>query len=435
MSMLSFSGARRPGSRRSAPAERPPGPDVGPERVRVDRIGLDGDGIATLGDGAAAFLPLTLPGEQVFARPMARRGAGWAADGEVLEPSAARVIPPCRHFGPCGGCSLQHWADAPYAAWKCGQAGAAELARTPPGGRRRMQLSLAKDGRTVRIGLHERRSRAVVDMQECPVLHPALFAAAQGLRPVLARMGALRREGSALFNLLDSGPDLLLRTDGELTTTDRVALAAYAAAHGMPRVAWARGEGPAEPAAVLGPVALRFGTVDVSPPPGAFLQASREGEAAIVAAVLSAVPAKLVGRSWAAELFAGCGTITLPLASRLRVVAWEGDAEAHAALQAASAGQRVEVRRRDLQRQPPTVAELKGAAMLVLDPPWAGAGAVLPGIAASGVRRVVYVSCNPAALARDEAVLAEAGYRRTATTAVDQFLWSPRVEVVAVFDR
>ena len=427
MSMRSSSAARRPASPPSE-ADRP-----GVERLRIDRRGADGDGGGPLADGTPAYAPLTLPGEEILARPVARRGAGWAVEAEVLSPSQERAVPPCRHFGPCGGCALQHWADAHYAGWKEALAGGAPRRRTPPGARRRIQLAMERQDGSVRIGLHARRSHAVVNMQECVILHPALFAAVQALRPVLARLGALRREGSALFNLLDTGPDLLLRTDRELTATDRTALAAYAEAARVPRVWWARGDDAAEPAAVLGPASVCFGGRTVTPPPGAFLQASREGEAAIVAAVLDAVPSKLTGRSWAAELFAGCGTISLPLSERLRVVAWEGDRAAHAALRAA--GGRVDARLRDLARQPLTAAELKGAAIVVLDPPWAGAGAVMPAIAASGVRRILYVSCNPAALARDETALTRAGYRRTATTAIDQFLWSARVEAVAVYDR
>ena len=414
-------------------ARRPASPPSEAERLLIDRIGSDGDGVGTRGDGTPAYAALTLPGEEVLARPVARRGAGWAVEAEVEAPSPERVPAPCRHFGPCGGCALQHWADTPYAAWKELLAGGAPLRRTPPGARRRMQLAIERHGGAVRVGLHGRRSHAVVDMHECVVLHPALFAAVQALRPVLARLGALRRGGSALFNLLDTGPDLLLRTDGELTSADRTVLAGYAAAARVPRVWWARNDDAPEPAAVTGPATVRFGSHAVHPPPGAFLQASREGEAAIVAAVLDAVPARLTGRSWAAELFAGCGTISLPLSARLRVVAWEGDRAAHAALRAA--GGRVDARMRDLVRQPPSATELKGAAMIVLDPPWAGAAPVMPGLVASGVPRIVYVSCNPAALARDEALLARAGYRRVATTAVDQFLWSARVEVVAVYDR
>ena len=177
-----------------------------------------------------------------------------------------------------------------------------------------------------------------------------------------------------------------------------------------------------------------FGNTRVEPPPGAFLQASPQAESAIVAAVLVAIPARRTARSRAIELYAGCGTISFPLAAHLRVQAYEGDPQAAACLRRAQAGTHLEAIHRDLARQPLSAKELSGAAMIVLDPPYAGAPAQMPQIAASRVPRVVYVSCNPGALARDAAVLAQAGYRLVSAVPIDQFLWSAQVECVAVFE-
>lgn len=387
-------------------------------------MGADGDGVAALPNGAALFLPDTLPGELVQPGPLARRGEGWTADATILEASADRIVPPCPHFGPCGGCTLQHWRDGSYAVWKAGQVtdalrrmGAAsvptpDLARTPSAARRRMDLAIRRDGPAVRIGLHRRRSRDIVDMHACPVLHPALFALIQALRPVLQRLTGLRRDGSAVVNLLDSGPDLLLRTDGELTSGDRTLLTALANAHGLPRISWAPGlargsQGQPEPACLLRPPTTAFSGVETVIPPGAFLQASREGEAVIVAAVLAALP-PLPAKTRILELFAGCGSITHALAQRGRVQAYEGDLAAYAALRRA-ANPRVLAVQRDLARQPLQAAELKGAGAVVLDPPHGGALAQMPALATSGAP-IVYVSCNPAALARDGRLLLQAGY-------------------------
>jgi 23S rRNA (uracil1939-C5)-methyltransferase len=290
----------------------------------------------------------------------------------------------------CGGCALQHWADAPYAAWKrdrvaealawAGYANppVAEPARTPPRARRRADLALrrAPDG-AVAIGFHARGSAAVLDLAACHVLAPPLFALLDPLRAVLRGLAALRREGSAILNLLDTGPDLLLRTDATLVPADRAALAAFARAHAIPRIAHALGDGAPEPAAQLGPATIRFAGLAVAPPPGAFLQSSPQGEAAIVAAVLAGLPERLPARARIADLYAGIGTLSFPLAARARVAALEGNAEAQAALDAAARGAdaRVEARRRDLARQPLTPAELAGFAAAVLDPPHAGAAA------------------------------------------------------------
>ena len=411
-------------------------------------MGADGDGVAALPGGTSLFLPDTLPGELVQPGALARRGEGWTSEARVLEPALDRVPPPCPHFGPCGGCTLQHWRDDSYAAWKAAQVGDAmqrmggpalpvSISRTPPAVRRRMDLAIRRDGPAVQIGLHRRRSRDIVDMHACPVLHPALFELIQALRPVLRRLQGLKREGSAVVNLLDSGPDLLLRTDAELTSGDRILLTALANAHGLARISWAPGlargsQGEPEPACQLRPAVTALGGVDTPIPPGAFLQASREGETAIVEAVLAALP-PLATKARIMELFAGCGSITHALATRARVQAYEGDLAAYTALRRA-ANPRVQAIQRDLARQPLQAAELKGAGAIVLDPPHGGALAQMPALAASGVP-VVYVSCNPAALARDGRVLLQAGYRVASVAAIDQFLWSARVEGVVGFTK
>jgi 23S rRNA (uracil1939-C5)-methyltransferase len=235
-------------------------------------------------------------------------------------------------------------------------------------------------------------------------------------------------------NRLDTGIDLLLRTDGPLTAADGVILAAMAREAGLCRVAWALRDGPPEVAAQLEPATITLACAAVSPPPGAFLQASRAGEAAITAAVLAGLPENLLARVHIIELFAGCGTLTMALATRARVSAYEGDALSHAALQRAIAGRRIQAHHRDLARQPLSAKELS-ATVIVLDPPYAGAAAQMAAIATSGARRVIYVSCNPAALARDARPLQAAGYRLHAATPIDQFLWSSAVESVCVFAR
>jgi 23S rRNA (uracil1939-C5)-methyltransferase len=243
----------------------------------------------------------------------------------------------------------------------------------------------------------------------------------------------LRREGSLIANLLDCGPDLLLRSDAALALQDRLTMTDFARTHGLPRIAWSQGNDEPEPVAVLRQPTTLLSGVSVMPPSGAFLQASPSGQAAIITAVLDALPNK--GRI--AELYAGCGTITFAIAQRARVAAWEGDAPSIAALRAAAnqaglAG-RIAATQRDLARQPLQAKELTGFAAVVLDPPAAGAAAQVAPIATAKVPVVIYVSCNPATLARDAKTLQQANYRVLSALPIDQFLWSAQLESVVVF--
>ena len=422
---------------------------VPPVEIEITGVGAGGDGLARLPGGTPCFVPRSLPGEVLRARPGARRGEGVLAEPEaLLRPSPERVPPPCPHFAAgCGGCTLQHWAEAPQAAWKRRRvvdgltragfpdAPVAETCTTPPGRRRRADLALRRTAEGIVLGFHLAGGPRVLDLAACPVLDPCLAALFVPLRAMLHRLPALQRQGSAVLNLLETGPDLLLRTDAALDAAGRAMLAAFAADHGIPRIAWAKNAGAPEVAAQLGPATIRFAGIPVSPPPGAFLQASPEGEAAITEAVLAALPERLPARARIAELYAGVGTLTFPLAMRARVAAFEGSAEAVAALATAArqAGAQVDAARRDLARQPLLAKELARFAAVVLDPPYAGAAEQMTLVARARVPAVVYVSCNPAALARDAKALAATGYRVRLAVPVDQFRWSTHVEAVVGF--
>jgi 23S rRNA (uracil1939-C5)-methyltransferase len=423
-----------------------------PALARIDRIGSEGDGIARLADGTPLYLPFSLPGETVTARPMHSRGDGWHAVVEAIShASEARVEPPCRHFGRCGGCVLQHWREADYRTWKSGllshalrQAGFTppdpiDFAPGLPGERRRVDFAARRAAGRIILGLHEQRSSAVVDLIDCLVLHPTLMALMGPLRTLLPGLRAIRREASVVINLLDSGPDMLLRTDADLTLEDRRALTGFAGTHGMPRVSHVHGHDLPETIALLRPSTTTLSGITVRPPPGVFVQATAEGERAIVEAVLRGMPAKRNSRTRVAELYAGCGTLTFTLADVFRVAAFEGDAASVDALRQAinqsGAAGRIEALRRDLARQPLSAKELGAFAAVVLDPPRGGAPAQIAQIAAAAVPTVVYVSCNPATLSRDARVLHGSGYTLAAVTAIDQFLWSARLESVSVFRR
>ncbi len=388
-----------------------------------------------------------LPGERVVA---AGRGGSPFELETVMEASPDRVVPPCRHFPTCGGCTLQHLSTEAALAQKvavvAGQLSAAGFgdvallapAASPLRSRRRMDLAFARAGGGCVVGLHARGSNAVVDMLECHILEPALFALLAPLRRILARLALTGHAGSIVVNGLDDGPDLLLRSATAPSTADRAALAGFAADHGVLRITWQhedpRRRTAPEPLATLAAPTLRMGAASVTIPPGAFLQPTRAGEAAIVADMLAGL-AGLTRQARVIELYAGVGTLTFPIAALAKVRAIEGDEAAIAALARAAGGMRIETVRRDLVRAPLAVSELSGADAIVLDPPYGGAGAQIETIAASGVPVVIIVSCNPASLRREAGILHGAGYALSQARAIDQFPFSAHVESVAVFRR
>ncbi len=418
-----------------------------PLRLRIQGVGGRGDGIAEA-DGRRLYVPFTVPGDIVTARPGAPRGDGRVADLLVVEtPGPDRVPPSCRHFGLCGGCAFQHWASGAVADWKRDRVRAALTRRgldvTPrptveiaPGSRRRATLAIAGTGRRAIVGFNRRGSAHLVDLIECPLLDPALVALVASLRDLIGRLESPPRRGDARTTLCDDGVDLLLVWPDAPGRADRERLAAFAGDARLVRLAWAASQdAPAEPLAILGPARVRFGDLPLDLPPGAFLQPSADGESRLRALVADS----LGDAARIADLFAGCGTFSLPLSRAARVHAVESDAVAMAALAAAAGsaglGGRLTVEARDLERRPLAGRELARFDAALFDPPRAGASAQAAALAADGPPTVVAVSCHPPTFARDARLLIDGGYRLQTVTPVDQFPWTPHVEVVARFER
>jgi 23S rRNA (uracil1939-C5)-methyltransferase len=306
--------------------------------------------------------------------------------------------------------------------------------RTVPPGRRRARLGLAHPrdpAVSAVVGFRERFRHALVDLAECAVLEPALFALIEPLRRIAAELLLTGSAAEAMLTRCDSGVDLLIEHTAPPDLAALEALARFAAEHDLARIVWRTGR---DDTLVVErhPVRVVFSGVPVPFPPGGFLQASAAAEAVLVAEVVAAIGA----RRPVLDLYAGLGTFTFALAQAGPVHAVEGDAAAIAALtQAASRVPGVTAERRDLDREPLATAELDRYAAVVFDPPRAGALRQAEALAASTLDTVIGVSCNPATFARDAARLVAGGYRLERLVPVDQFVWTPHLELVAVFRR
>ena len=407
------------------------------QTFRIEKMGAQGDGVA-----GSAFAPLTLPGEVV--RGLAEQGRFEVE--EIVEASPDRVAPPCPHFGDCGGCALQHWAAEPYLTWKRDQIALAlsrenitteilEPFASAPHTRRRLALHARKEGTKVRLGFKARRTWRLVDLDICTIADPALVRAMPALRRLAAPFLEHPKSAPTLhvtktLSGLDIDVTGVERKSGGLSADAQMRAAEAAEAGDFARVTLA-GEMIYQ---ARQPV-VRLGQATVALPPGAFLQATPESEAAMAEVVTDAVK----GAARVADLFCGVGTFTFRLAETAQVYAADASAPAIRALTSATGSapglKSIRAEARDLSRRPMLAMEMKTLDAVVFDPPRAGALEQSREIAASKVSRAVAVSCNPTTFARDAKILVEAGFQLQHVKPIDQFLWSPHIELVGVFSR
>jgi 23S rRNA (uracil1939-C5)-methyltransferase len=413
--------------------------------VRIDRLGARGDGIADTDDGPV-YVPHALPGETVRARIGKSRGDGRsAAVQEILEPSSDRKTAACSHFGavsnPCGGCVAQHMGDPVYADWKRDIVAAAlrrngleadikPLISVSPASRRRVRLAFRKLAGGMILGFREGRSDRIVDLADCAVALPEIMALLPRLRDFLA--GRVDR-GEISVTHTPEGADVVVFARDAPDLDTRMDAPDFCSAAGIARLSWAaKDDTVPEPVLTLIAPTVSFGGTTVQIPPDSFLQPTAFGEAALTDWVLDVTGAVAT----IADLYAGCGAFSVPLAHAGKTVtAFEGVAGQVAALRIAAAGLSLAAEVRDLARQPLRAEELSRFDAIVLDPPRAGAAPQIGNLALSDVKTIAYVSCNPATFARDARVLVDGGYSLGDVQPVDQFLWSPHVELAGIFQR
>jgi len=395
--------------------------------IEIIRIAAKGDGITA--DGR--HVPFAAPGDVV-------------RDDGTLEPGPHHATPPCRHFGTCGGCQLQHLDEETLAGFVLdrvvnaaeGQGLVAELVAephlSPPNTRRRATLRAVNGGGRPLIGFREAGSHRVVDMKENFILAPELVALLGPLRTLLS--GRKDRYGADIeLTLTDQGVDCGIKGIAFEGLEQTEALLDFARNNGLARLTMDLGYG-AEALWEPEPVTITLSDVPVPFPSGAFLQATADGEAALV----TAAQEWLAGAGEVADLFAGLGTFAFALAGQgAKVTAYEAARDAVLACKSAAGRARrpVETVHRDLFRNPLQPAELSRFDAVLLDPPRAGAREQVAALAQSTVQNIVYVSCNPSSWARDAKTLVDAGYRLAELRPVGQFRWSTHVELASLFIR
>ena len=397
--------------------------------VTIERLGHHGDGIAS----GPVYVARTLPGETIEGK---LEGSRLTAP-KIVTPSPDRTSPKCRHYKSCGGCALQHASDGFVEDWKKDvvsrsleafglKAPIRNLYTSPKASRRRATLTGRRTKKAALVGFHGPATDALIAVPDCQILRPTLLAALPALEEITS-LAASRKSALRLsVTDTDSGLDVLVNAGKPLDNDLRARLIGVANAAGFARFSW-------DDDVIVQRVApvLKMGTAPVPIPPGAFLQATAEGEASLLASVQDAVgDAKKV-----LDLFSGCGTFALPLSLEAEVHAVESEESLLGALDAGwrhSKGcKRVTTERRDLFRRPLTPDELKHYDAIVIDPPRAGAEAQMSEIGAAQVQRIALVSCNPVTFARDAAILTNSGYKLDWIDIVDQFRWSTHIEIAA----
>ena len=399
----------------------------------IQWLGLHGDGVA---DGPV-FAPMTLPGEIVTGDLESQD----LKNVRIVTPSDQRVSPPCRHFKSCGGCALQHAADLLVAEWKVDVVRNALLSHgietdfkpietSPPQSRRRATFAARRTKKGAMAGFHGRASGVIVEVPGCQLVTPAVLSG-RVIAERLAQVGASRKAALAV-TVTESvhGLDVSVANGKPLDGPLRQELAHLCDQLGLARLSWEE-----EVIAMRTPPSQSFGKAEVTPPAGSFLQATKHGEQALLAAVRVVVGSA----NRVIDLFAGAGTFSLPLSETATVHAVEGDAAMVAALEQgwrmASGLKPVTAVARDLFQRPLLPDELTKTEAVVLDPPRAGAEAQVAELVKSNIPRIGYVSCNPTTFARDAAVLVAHGYGLNWVQVVDQFRWSAHVELVGCFTR
>jgi len=383
-----------------------------PIEVTIESLGGLGDGIASLG-GKPIFIPKSCVGDRLEVNIVQEKSDKFhGAISKVLSPGPTRQPAPCSHFEQCGGCTMQQLAPASYREFKTrmlhgalAQAGfpspESSVLFLPPHTRRRVECKIHYDNGKVQLAFHALRSHTPVIISECPVLHPELEALIAPLGEALSELPFAEQLFSVSLTKADSGIDLLLTfKKGDINALPNLDWLGKKLSLG--RISAQIPDSKPKILSQLHPVEMQLGDYAITLPPGAFLQATAEGQTALVNAVMEAT----IGQSSAVDLFCGIGTYSFPLSRKMKTHAVEGEKDMVEAIRSAAARHGIKnlsSEQRDLMQFPLTAKELN--------------------------------AYEAATFARDAAILKKSGFALTSAQGIDQFLWSQHLEIVAVFRR
>jgi 23S rRNA (uracil1939-C5)-methyltransferase len=394
----------------------------------VLRLGAQGDGLVETQQGLL-HIPKVLPGEMIE--------LDGARLSRVVAPSPERVTPFCKHYDRCGGCKFQHWKELSYRGWKRSlvlnelqrqriETGVSELIDAHGDGRRRVVLHVRQQDGSWRAGFMEAKSHSLIAIETCPVLIPQLAESPS----IASSFGPVLGNCDVAVTLADNGLDVAVKADRKAVDRRLPVLSGLARKHSLCRLTVNNETILARETPVV-----EIGGVRVPLPVQSFLQATQAGEEQI-AAIVTAILAK---SKRVADLFCGIGPFALRLARHARVHTVDSDKAAVSSLSEAvrhAQGLKpVTTEARDLFRNPMVPQELQDFDGVVCDPPRAGAEAQFRNLARTKVRRIAYVSCDAQTFARDARMLLDGGYRLLSVAPIDQFKWTPHVEIVGEFQR
>jgi len=412
--------------------------------LKIIKLNQNGIGLAEH-EGNMVEVPYTLPGEVVEADVFRNKDNSYYGRlQKIIEAHSDRVAPECQHFSTCGGCLLQHIDLKTYETFKKKTVVDALKAQgvpwdkvedvmiLGPGIRRRVDFHAKKYPDELVMGFHRRKSKRLINLEECKIVEPAIEALFDPLRQLMHEIMEVKQSIHFFITQATNGLDILMAGFKDAPSTEhQKLLEKFAVEQNLTRLQIKIKKKTITVHETAKPV-VRFGRYNVPISPNAFLQASHKADQVLADLMIQELPKSMMR---VADLFCGRGTLTLPLVEHADFVdGFECDKRSVETLKKQGI-QGLKAYFRNLFSEPLTSDELNQYDCIVMDPPRCGAEAQVKTLSQSQVSTIIYVSCDPHSFARDAGILGQGGYELTKVTPVDQFMWSAHTEVVGIFRR